>query len=393
MRRIGILGGTFNPPHLGHLNIALASYEKLNLDEVWFIPAGNPPHKNVSRDISIIDRFNMVKLMINDYPHFKCKDFEFKKMSKCYSYETLQEIKSLYPDDELFFLIGADSLETFNTWVRPDIISSLCTIAVCNREESDRNSLEAICKTMEQKYTGKFIYVPMDEVQISSTSIRNANTLIDVKNYLPSGVYEYLNEHELYDLTDMKSWDSIQSIKEDLKSKQKPSRFRHTIGVMYTAASLSMRYSYPLQKAIYAGLLHDCAKYMSDEELIKLCEDNKISITASERSKPYLLHGKAGAFLCKNKYNVDNEEIMHAIKVHTTGCPEMSLLDKIIFVADYIEPNRNKQINLIEIRNLAFNDLDLCVKIILRDTIAYLQSINLEMDDTTIETYEYYKSI
>lgn len=393
MRKIGILGGTFNPPHLGHLNIALASYEKLNLDEVWFIPAGNPPHKNVSRDISIIDRFNMVKLMIEDYPYFKCKDFEFQKMSKCYSYETLQEIKSLYPDDELFFLIGADSLKTFNTWVRPDMISSLCTIAVCNREESDRKNLEALCNTMEQKYTGKFIYVPMDEVQISSTSIRNANSLVDVRNYLHSGVYEYLTEHELYDLTDMKSWDSIQSIKEDLKAKQKPSRFRHTIGVMYTAASLSMRYSYPLQKAIYAGLLHDCAKYMSDEDLIKICEENKVLITASERSKPYLLHGKAGAFLCKNKYNVDNEEIMHAIKVHTTGCPEMSLLDKIIFVADYIEPNRNKQINLIEIRNLAFNDLDLCVKIILRDTIAYLQSINLEMDETTLETYEYYKSM
>lgn len=392
MRKIGILGGTFNPPHLGHLNIALASYKALDLDEVWFVPAGNPPHKNVSGDISIIDRFNMVKLMIQDYPYFKCKDFELRKMSKCYSYETLQDIRILYPDDEFFFLIGADSLKTFNTWVKPDLISSLCTIAVCDRDGLDMDSLEKLCDSMEKKYPGKFIYIPMDEVPISSTSIRNNDSLDNVKNYLHKDVYEYINEHELYDSTDMSKWSSIDSIKADLKEKQKPSRFRHTLGVMYTAASLAMKYSYPLKKAIYAGLLHDCAKYMSNEDLLKICDKNKILITESERSKPYLLHGKAGAFLCNNRYNVDNEEIMHAIKVHTTGCPNMSLLDKIIFVADYIEPNREKQVNLPEIRNLAFNDLDLCVKMILRDTIDYLQSINLDMDETTLETYEYYKS-
>ena len=392
MRKIGILGGTFNPPHLGHLNIAIASYKKLCLDEVWFIPAGNPPHKNVSGDISIIDRFNMVKLMIEDYPYFKCMDFELKKMSKCYSYETLQELNSLYPDDDFFFLVGADSLKTFDGWVRPDIISSLCTVAVCDRDDSNRYSMEKLCKALENKFSGKFIYVPMDEIPISSTDIRNKNSLDDVKEYLHISVYEYLVEHELYDSTDMSKWDSIEKIKVDLKDRQKPSRFRHTLGVMYTAASLSMRYSYPLKKALYAGLLHDCAKYMQDEDLLKLCEENQIPITDSERSKPYLLHGKAGAFLCKSRYNVDNEEIMHAIKVHTTGCPNMSLLDKIIFVADYMEPNRDKQINLTEIRNLAFNDLDLCVKIILRDTIDYLRSTNLEMDETTIKTYEFYKS-
>ena len=187
-----------------------------------------------------------------------------------------------------------------------------------------------------------------------------------------------------------KELDQFKVLNKAMKEVQSGKRFQHTIGVEYTAAALAMKYGVDLDLARLAGLLHDCAKSMKDEELLKLCERNQIPITDIERRNPYLLHAKAGAWNAKNLYHVTNEDVLNAICWHTTGRPNMSTLEKIIFIADYIEPGRNNAPNLPEVRRLAFEDLDLTLVRILKDILDYLKDQKGEIDPMTTKTYEYY---
>ena len=183
---------------------------------------------------------------------------------------------------------------------------------------------------------------------------------------------------------------SIRKIRKAMQRVQDPKRYEHTLGVAYTAAALAMRYGASLKDAEMAGLLHDCAKCLSDEKKLSICEKHNISVNDVERENPFLLHAKVGSFLAMEEYHVENSDIIHAILNHTTGRPGMSLLEKIIFVADYIEPSRKQAPNLAEIRKLAFEDLDKAMLRILEDTIIYLQSLGGTFDPMTSRTYEYY---
>lgn len=168
-------------------------------------------------------------------------------------------------------------------------------------------------------------------------------------------------------------------------------RFEHSEGVMYTAAALAMRYGENLEKAQIAGILHDCAKCIPDNKKLKICEKNRIEITEAEKCSPFLLHAKVGAYIAKEKYDIEDAEILDAIACHTTGKPAMTLLDKIIYISDYIEPMRSKASNLEEVRKMAFVDLDETLFKILSDTLVYLEKSSKKMDPMTMQTYEYYR--
>ena len=183
------------------------------------------------------------------------------------------------------------------------------------------------------------------------------------------------------------------SYQKRLKKELDADRYEHTIGVAYTAAALAMRYGGNIQQAQVAGLLHDCAKCIPNQKKIALCQKYNINMTEIELKNPFLLHAKLGAFLAMHKYDITDKEITSAILNHTTGKPNMSLLDKIIFVADYIEPQRKKQPNLAEIRKLAFIDLDKAVLQILEDTLAFLSTSADNIDPMTEKTYRYYKEL
>lgn len=184
---------------------------------------------------------------------------------------------------------------------------------------------------------------------------------------------------------------NLTKMKKTLRKYLDRDRFEHSEGVMYTAAALAMRYGEDLEKAQVAGILHDCAKCMPDSKKLKVCEKHQIEITEAERMSPFLLHAKAGAYIAKAKYDIEDTEILDAIACHTTGKPAMTLLDKIIYISDYIEPMRNKAENLDEVRKMAFVDLDETLYKILSDTLVYLQNSSKKMDPMTMETYEYYK--
>lgn len=187
--------------------------------------------------------------------------------------------------------------------------------------------------------------------------------------------------------------EEMQAIEKQLKKELDKSRYRHTLGVMYTASCLAMRYGGNMDQAFLAGLLHDCAKCISGEGQIHICEKHNIPIRDVERENPFLLHAKTGAFLAKTKYGVDDPAVLHAIEVHTTGIAGMNLLDKILFVSDYIEPNRDKAPNLSEVRTLAFENIDEAVLKILHDTMHFLNQKRGSIDHRTKDTYEYYKEL
>ena len=185
--------------------------------------------------------------------------------------------------------------------------------------------------------------------------------------------------------------DKILKIQNELKKYLDKERYDHTLGVMYTAGSMAMRYGENLENTLIAGLLHDCAKCIPNEDKIQLCHQNNIPITDAELMNPGLLHAKLGAWLACNKYGITDESILHSIAYHTTGCPDMSLLDKIIYIADYIEPGRRELPNHPEVRKLAFTDIDACLLRILGDSLRYFESRNMVTDPMTEKAYLFYR--
>lgn len=181
-----------------------------------------------------------------------------------------------------------------------------------------------------------------------------------------------------------------QKIKKELSKELDSKRYEHTLGVAYTASCLAMRYDYDITKAYIAGLLHDCAKCMSHNERINYCKKNNLEVTEIEKTNPSLLHAKVGADLSKRKYGIEDEEICSAVRYHTTGRPNMTLLEKIIFIADYMEPHREEVEDLPIVRKQVFVNIDQALCTILKDTLVYLETSGKEIDSMTEKTYEYY---
>ncbi len=186
---------------------------------------------------------------------------------------------------------------------------------------------------------------------------------------------------------------NIHKMQKKLKKYIDEERYAHTLGVMYTAAALAMCHGADLERAQVAGLLHDSAKCIPNPKKLKLCRQHNIPVSEAEQKAPYLLHAKLGAYLAREKYHIQDPEILSAIECHTTGKPAMTLLEKIIFLADYIEPMRSKAANLGEIRKLAFCDLDQAVYVTMRDTLRYLENARADLDSQTVVAYQYYEEI
>lgn len=187
---------------------------------------------------------------------------------------------------------------------------------------------------------------------------------------------------------------NLTEIQDNLKTLLTQKRFMHSLGVQYTSANLAMRYGFDIKKSELTGLLHDCAKYMTAHEMLLNCIKNHIPVNQVEENCPCLLHAKLGSFYAKSVYNIREQDILDAITCHTTGKPDMTLLEKIVFVADYIEPSRKMQDGLDEIRRISFDNLDMAVYLILKNTLEYLQDDGKrDIDPQTEKAFEYYKKL
>lgn len=183
----------------------------------------------------------------------------------------------------------------------------------------------------------------------------------------------------------------LKLLQKQMKEELTEDRYEHTLGVMYTAEALAMRYGVDMTKAAVAGLLHDCAKCIPNQQKIKLCKKHDIEMTEMEKKNPSLLHAKLGAYMANRAYGVSDVDILNAIRWHTTAKPDMTMLDMIIYMADYIEPNRDKAPNLKEIRKLCFENIEEALYKVLKSTLDYLQDRPEAIDPMTKESYLFYK--
>ena len=390
--KIGILGGTFDPIHNAHIEIAKNALKQFKLDKVWIMPTPNPPHKDNLIIAPQEDRINMIKIAIEKIDGLEFCDYELKLGSddKTYTADTLTKLCEDYPDDKFYFILGSDSLSSFVSWYKPEVIVKKAQLLAVRRDDETGKDFDKTISEIEDKFGIMIPSIVMPEMNESSTLIRTGEQTLDYA--VPKEVEAYILEHNLYKEEKNEAW-SVAKIRGDLLKRLSPHRYQHTLDVADTAVEMANAFNVNPNKAYLAGILHDCAKNLDDLELLAICADNDENITQIEQNRPFLLHSKAGVIVAKTRYHITDEEVLSAIRWHTTGKANMSVLDKIIFAADYIEPGRDKQPRLDYLRDLATKDLDLLVKSILEDMVAYLKQNNDEIEEHTLEAYEYYKNI
>jgi nicotinate-nucleotide adenylyltransferase len=320
-----------------------------------------------------------------------------------YTYRTLETLKELEPNHSWYFIMGADSLRDLPTWREPQRICDACTLAVGIRSQFGQEELAALVEQARELYGARIEVFTMRSIDISSTDLREMIGRGESIRYLiPDAAADYIRESGIY-LHQEKNAEDTKTMAEQTYNLEEMSkrlskyidanRYYHTQGVRFMSAALAMAHGADIMKAETAGLLHDCAKCLSDTKKIKICDKNHISISSVERDNPFLLHSKVGAYIAKEKYGITDEEILDAIRYHTTGRPGMRMLEQIVFIADYIEPRRNKSRHLPEIRLEAFRDLDECCYLILKDMLIYLHSRSGEIDSNTQEAFRFYEEV
>ena len=343
------MGGTLDPVHNGHIEVALAAKRLLKLDRVMLLPAGDPPHK--AHPTLKRDRLNMARIAAEGAEGLFVSDIEIAREGTTFTVDTLRELTRREPDTQWYYLIGADTLNVLDSWRSFGEVAGMCTFAVIGRadEAANPNRVHAL----EQQYGARFEVLPFNGPDISSTQIRDRVAKgEDISTLVPQGVADYIRAH-LLDLANRSREDSCAALKATLK----PGRYPHTLGVAETALRLAPRYGVDPARAELAGLLHDCAKYMPIDEMRKLVVGTVPDADAEELETVSVLHAPAGAVWAAREFGVQDRGILSAIRKHTLGDAQMSALDALIYTADFIEPNRAPFPGLEEARALAETDI------------------------------------
>ena len=361
LKKIGLFGGTFDPVHFGHLRMAEECRAKLELDEIWFIPAYRPPHKDWTPS-PFEKRCQWLKQVLGDTPGCRILDIEKERDEKSYTYHTLLELHKREPGCEFYFLTGADSLEKLHTWYRWEDILDLCYFVSTSRPGYTGELPEQLRIESEKRKYG-IICLPIDALDISSTGVREQVALCkDVKHLIPEEIIDEVNSS-----MEVK----VEGYKAILKKRLSVKRYTHSVGVANTAAKLAGMFNGDIERAYLAGLLHDYAREVPNAELLELTMAHNLSSDAVDLLQPSLLHGPVGAWMLKEHGIMDDEAILDAIRWHTTGHPDMNQLAKIVYIADYIEPNRDfPGVDLL--RQLTYRDLDLGVVAGIEHTLSFL---------------------
>ena len=333
--RIGIFGGTFNPPHKGHKRMALEMMKAASLNKMLIIPTFTPPHKNATDLASGKDRVKMCELLFSE-DCFTVSDIEMKREGKSYTVDTLTELKKIYPDDELFLIIGSDMLLSSDRWYRYEDILSMATLCVATREnEISTETLSDYAETKLGLSEGAYILSEMSPMVCSSTEVRNmVKKGSDLSAVLTESVAEHIRNYDLYS-------EVYPEYKALLRELLDDYRYIHSLGVAESAKELAAIYGYDEDKAYKAGLLHDIMKNATKEYQLQIMEKGGIILSQAEKNNPKLWHAMAGECYLRDEMGITDEELLGAIRYHTTGKAGMNLLEKIVYIADYISKERN----------------------------------------------------
>ena len=392
--KIGIYGGSFNPPHLGHLAAARAAVNALGLDKLVFVPAGDPPHKRLAEGSPTPDqRLELTRIAADQLlmPEItEVWDAELRRDGKSYTADTLEQAAGRWPGDELWLLTGTDMFLTLHEWVEPEKILALAKVCAFGRSPADG---EAVFASQRERLMKEYradvtvISIP-DLVDISSTRLRELLARDDGREFLPEAVYGYILREKLYGTAaDLKHL-SLADLRCVSYSMVLARRLAHIGGCEEEAARLAVRWGADEEKMRRAAILHDCTKYLSREEHLAICDRYGVALEALERATDKLLHAKSGAALAKHIFGQE-PDVCQAICYHTTARAGMSLEEKILYVADYMEPNRDFP-EVEELRRLAYTDLDKAVGMGASLSMKEMLQRDKELHHDTRSAYECY---
>ena len=395
--RIGIYGGTFNPPHLGHITAAREMFRALELDRLLLIPAGIPPHKALPEGSATAEqRLEMTRLAGDSLglgERVEVLDMELRRTGASYTVDTLAELKARYPEDELWFLMGTDMFFSLETWRRPDEILRYANVAAFGRMERDGQAAfdahrEHLKRTFPDSLRIETFILP-NVVEVSSTQLREALADGEGENFLAPAVYGYILREKLYGTNvDLKHL-TPEALRPIALSYLKFKRIPHVLGAEREAIRLAQAYGADVEKARTAALLHDCTKKLLMPEQKALCEHYGIELDEMESWALKLLHSKTGAAIARDVFGVD-DEIYGAIFYHTTGRAGMTLLEKVIYLADYIEPTRDFP-GVDELRKACYEDLDRGLLLGLEMSIEEMRSMGNPVHPATVEARDFLK--
>ena len=387
--RIGIMGGSFDPIHQGHIRMAQYALESQQLDRVLMLPSGNPPHKP---DITPAEhRWRMVCAACAGIPGLvPCRE-ELDRTGVIYTVDTLSRLQEKYPKAELFYLIGADMLMRLHRWYRLEDVLQMCTFIVFPRTSAytpqqlndERKKLTAL--------GARILLMDMEVLDASSTDARQALQEGGSTPQLPITVRQYAQAAGLYgmELHILQGPQWLEMLFQDLTVK----RFAHTLAVADTARRLALLHGLDPLKAEIAGLLHDCAKCLPLEEMQRIARENHLTEDESILASGALLHSVVGAYLARTKYGCEDDEVIQAILSHTTGKAGMTQLDMAVWLADTIEPTRAPYPLLDKTRMLAGLSLEKAMITSLEGTLQHVRKKGDAVHPATLETLDYLKNL
>ena len=389
--KIGIYGGTFNPPHLGHMAAAKAAVAALGLDKLLLIPAAIPPHKALPSDTPAPEhRLAMVEKWADGMgAGAEVSALELEREGKSYTSDTLRAIRQTYPDAELWLLMGTDMFLTLHLWHEPEVILSLAGICAFGRTEQDGEALFAPQREQLQKnFDAKITTITLlGLVDISSTRLREQLENGGGGQYLLPSVYGYILMHRLYGTkADLKNLD-LNQLRACSYSMMRAKRIPHVMGVEEEAVKLAQRWGADPELARRAGILHDCTKYYELPEQLDICEEYGVRLDALEQKAVKLLHSKTGACIARGVFG-QPDAVYDAIFWHTTGKADMTTLEKVLYIADYMEPNRDFD-GVERLRHLAYTDLDKAMLLGVEMTIQEMQQRQVPIHTNTLQARDW----
>ena len=387
--RIGIMGGTLDPVHDGHLRMAQHALTAARLDRVLMLPSGNPPHKPHITPAE--HRWRMLTAACAGLKGLEpCRE-EIDRTGVIFTVDTLTMLREKYPHADLFYLIGADTLMELKNWREYGTVLRLTRFLVCPRSSRFTSDELAAERDRLAMLGGHIDWLDMDVLDVSSTQIRQAIRNGEPAPHLPVIVQEYAEVCGLYGASprvpEASGW--LEKLHTSLTAK----RFAHTLGVAATARRLALRHGLDADRAEAAGLLHDCAKCMPLREMQRIVRSHRLTEDEGLLESDALLHAIAGAQVALDDYGVTDPIILDAIRRHTTGAPGMSKLDMAVWLADAIEPTREPYPGLEELRALADVSLEKAILSSMENTLRYVRKRGKSVHPATMETIDWLRTL
>lgn len=355
-QRLGILGGSFNPVHLGHIRIAKAAAELLQAETVLLVTVADPPHKELPEKSPSAQKRHELVAKCEDSVLKAC-DIELNVKGKCYTVDTLRKLKKIYKETDFYLIMGTDMFCQLEEWKDAPELFKLSGICVFFREDSERNKAEDYARRLRDKYEAQIIFSDLPSFEISSTKVRKllSKNSTEVLDFLSEAVLKKIAEDGLYDCNG-----NFYKILLEVKHRISNKRFKHTLGVISEAEKLALQYGADVQKCIIAAALHDITKEDTVTRHREIFQKYGQS-PQGEDDRPPIYHAMTAAILANEEFGIQDREIIDAVKNHTTARKDMSLCEKIIFLADFTEPARDFE-GVIKARELSYQDIDKAVK-------------------------------